>query len=329
MELARTAGSVVLDTRSPKEFAKGHIPHALNLPLLDDQQRHLVGICYKEKGQEAAVELGFELVGPLFSQKIKEAKKVAQTRKLLIYCWRGGLRSNIMAWLLSTAGFEVFLLVGGYKSYRSIVLDSLQRKRRYVVITGKTGSGKTELLKNLAQAGEHILDLEALASHKGSSFGSLGQSQQTTQEHFENIITEILDPIPNDHSVFVEDESRRIGKLLVPDGIFNQMITAQCIELEIDPSERQRRILKEYGSFEKSLLHERTLALARRMGPEKCKEALQALTADDYISWSAMMIDYYDKSYRYSFEKNPRTILFQVHTWGYDGVEAIKEGLKQ
>jgi tRNA 2-selenouridine synthase len=328
MELARTAGSIVLDTRSPKEYAQGHIPQAVNLPLLDDQQRHQVGICYKEKGQEAAVELGFELVGPFFSQKIKEAKKLAQTRKVLIYCWRGGLRSNIMAWLLSTAGFEVLLLTGGYKGYRGLVLETLRQQRRFLVITGKTGSGKTELLKNLEQAGEHILDLEGLASHKGSSFGSLGQTFQTTQEHFENTITEILDPIPNDHSVFVEDESRRIGKLLVPDGIFNQIITAPCVELEIDSDVRQKRILEEYGGFDKSLLHERTLALARRMGPEKCKEAIEALSADNYAHWSAMMIDYYDKSYRYSFEKNPRTILFTVNSSGQEGVKAINEGLK-
>jgi tRNA 2-selenouridine synthase len=328
MELARTAGSVVLDTRSPKEYAQGHIPQALNLPLLDDEQRHQVGICYKEKGQEAAVELGFDLVGPYFSQKIKEAKKLAPTRKVLIYCWRGGLRSNIMAWLLSTSGFDVHLLKGGYKEYRGLVLETLRQARRFVVITGKTGSGKTELLISLAKSGEVVLDLEGLASHKGSSFGSLGQPAQPSQEHFENTITEILNPIPNDCSVFVEDESRRIGQLLVPDGIFNQLIKAPCIALEIDSVVRQKRILDEYGRFDKSLLHERTLALSRRMGPEKCKEALEALAADDFGHWSTMMIDYYDKSYRYSFEKNPRTILFTVKSSDLEGVKAIKEGLK-
>ena len=329
MELARIAGSIVLDARSPKEYAQGHIPMAHNLPLLDNEQRHLIGIRYKEKGQEAAVELGFELIAPFFFEKIKEAKNLAPHRRVLVYCWRGGLRSNIMAWLLSTAGFEVLLLRGGYKGYRGLVFETLRKQRRFLVITGKTGSGKTELLKNLEQASEQILDLEGLASHKGSSFGSLGQLTQTTQEHFENTLTEILDPVPSDRSVFVEDESRRIGKLLVPDGIFNQIITAPCVELEIDSELRQKRILDEYGSFDKALLHERTLALARRMGPEKCRAAIEALQTNDLQTWSLMMMDYYDKSYRFSFEKYPRTVLFKIHSFGQEAVFAIKEGLMQ
>ncbi len=323
MELARTAGSVVLDTRSPKEYAQGHLPMSLNLPLLDDSQRHLVGLCYKEKGQEAAVELGFELVGPSFSQKIKEAKKIAPLRQVLVYCWRGGLRSNIMAWLLSTAGFDVVLLKGGYKSYRSYVLQVMSEKRNFLVVTGKTGSGKTDLLQSLAHAGAFVVDLEGLASHKGSTFGSLGQPEQCSQEQFENLIAESLHSIPNDHSVLVEDESRRIGKVLIPDCIFEQLIFAPCVMLEISFKERQKRILSEYGGFDEGLLYERTLALQKRMGPEKCKEALTALSEGNKEQWSTVLLDYYDKTYNFSFNKNPRKIVLTVNDISQNEISAI------
>ena len=328
MELARKAGSIVLDTRSPKEYNQSHLPMAQNLPLLDDEQLHLIGICYKEKGQEAAVELGFELVGPFFSQKIKTAKKIAPQRQVLIYCWRGGLRSNIMAWLLSTAGFDVVLLKGGYKSYRQWSHEIIGQKRKYFVITGKTGSGKTELLQTLAQSGASILDLEGLASHKGSTFGSLGQPDQCTQEHFENLIAETLSNIPNEHSVLVEDESRRIGKVLVPDPIFDQLCNANCIMLEIERIERRKRILEEYGHFDNSVLSERTFALQKRMGPEKCKQALLALNEGNKELWCEILLDYYDKTYAYSFEKNPRTITLTVHTIGSESVSKIIDNIK-
>ncbi len=323
MELARKAGSVVLDTRSPKEYAQGHLPMAQNLPLLDDEQRHLVGICYKEKGQESAVELGFELVGPFFSKKIKEAKKLAPLRQVLIYCWRGGLRSNIMAWLLSTAGFDVVLLKGGYKSYRGHVLQTMAEKRKFLVITGKTGSGKTDLLQTLAHSGAFVLDLEGLASHKGSTFGSLGQPEQCTQEQFENLITECLHSIPNDHSVFVEDESRRIGKVLIPDSLFEQLICAPCIVLDIHFSKRQERILFEYGGFDEALLYQRTLALQKRMGPEKCKDALTALSAGNKDEWSKILLDYYDKTYNFSFSKNPRNIILTINDIEQNEISSI------
>jgi tRNA 2-selenouridine synthase len=328
LELARKAGSIVLDTRSPKEYAQGHLPTAHNLPLLDDEQRHLVGICYKEKGQEAAVELGFELVGPYFSQKIKTAKSIAPQRQVLIYCWRGGLRSNIMAWLLSTAGFDVVLLKGGYKSYRQWTHQIIAETRRYLVITGKTGSGKTELLHTLSASGAAVLDLEGLASHRGSTFGSLGQPEQSTQEQFENLIAETLSCVPNEHSVIVEDESRRIGKVLIPDAMFDQLNVASCIMLEIERPERSKRILTEYGNFENTLLFDRTFALQKRMGPEKCKQALMALHEGNKELWCDILLDYYDKTYQYTFEKTPRKIILTINGIGKDCISKILDIIK-
>jgi tRNA 2-selenouridine synthase len=153
----------------------GHIPGAINFPLLDNEERAKVGTCYKEKGNYAAVLMGYELVGHKFQEYIKNAAALSPAKAVNIHCYRGGLRSTIMANLLVSAGFEVNLLSGGYKAYRKRVHEILEQPRRIVVIGGLTGAGKTELLLKLKAAGEQVVDLEALAKHRGSSFGAIGQ----------------------------------------------------------------------------------------------------------------------------------------------------------
>ena len=149
-------GLLLIDARSELEFTHAHIPGAVNIPLLNNEHRHLVGIEYKKKGREAAVSLGFELVGPHFHEYIKKANELSDKKEAMIYCWRGGMRSSIMAWLLSMAGFKVFLLKGGYKSFRNLILSQFTLPRKILILGGHTGCGKTDLLKELKKLGEEI-----------------------------------------------------------------------------------------------------------------------------------------------------------------------------
>jgi tRNA 2-selenouridine synthase len=298
-----SSGAVVLfDVRSPKEFNAGHIPGAINLPLLNDDERHQVGITYKELGQEAAVKKGFELVGHKFTSYIDLAFNHAPQKKIFVYCWRGGLRSNIMAWLLQVAGFDVSLLKGGYKSFRSYCYDLFEKKGQLIILSGMTGSGKTDWLKKLAQAGEEVIDLEGLANHKGSAFGSLGQPEQHPQEHFENLLGIALNNSES-QNIWIEDESRFIGKLRIPDVFYLRISDSPHVEILLSKEKRIERIISEYGNFPKEILAEKTKSITKRMGGDQVKISLEALESDDLIGWINPLLYYYDKAYQHGKSK--------------------------
>ncbi len=289
---------VLLDVRSPKEFAQGHIPGAVNFPLLNDEERHVVGITYKESGQQDAVKKGFELVGHKFADFISQAESLSHDRKIHLYCWRGGLRSNIMAWILGVAGFEVTLLKGGYKSYRGLCYDLFEKRGKFVVLTGMTGTGKTDWLNLLADEKEQVIDLEKIAHHKGSAFGGLGQPEQHNQEQFENLLGMSLFH-KADNSIWLEDESRFIGRLRIPDVFFLRMMNAPHVELRLSEEQRINRIIREYGIFPPEALAEKTKAVIKRMGGDQVKISLEALDNGDLAGWIRPLLMYYDKSYQH------------------------------
>jgi tRNA 2-selenouridine synthase len=297
-------GSCVLDVRSPGEFAKSHLPNALNLPLLNDEERKAVGITYKAEGREKAVSLGLQLVGGKFAAYVEKAQQLSPQRRVMVYCWRGGMRSHIMAWLLDLAGFHVILLKGGYKAWRNEGLAELQRQKNIVVLAGLTGSGKTELLQQLAEQGEQVLNLEELAHHKGSSFGALGEKTQPTQEEFENRITVRWRSFDQSKPVWVENESRFIGKLRIPDVLMDATTAAPVIQVVRSTEERVERILNEYGNFSKEELIQCTLHLAKRMGHERVKLAIDHLENDRWHAWVQILLDYYDKGYWHSIAEH-------------------------
>lgn len=304
IELAQEAGSCVFDARSEGEYASGHIPGAHSLPLLRNEERHEVGLCYKQEGSEAAVELGFKLVGPRFAQIIAEAKQKAKGRRVLVYCWRGGLRSNIMAWLLQTAGLRVSLLVGGYKSWRTMCLQLFEQGPKFKVIGGPTGVGKTELLECAVAEGIGCLNLEFLAQHKGSAFGGMERPQEVTQEHFENLLAHELWKYRLSECIWLEDESRFIGRIRIPDGVFERLSNAEVCFVERPKELRVHRILAEYGGFDKALLAERTLSLRKRMGGDQVAKSLESLEQGDMQGWLEPLLAYYDKGYHYGFAQH-------------------------
>lgn len=291
----------LIDARSPAEFLAGHIPGAVNIPILDDAQRHEVGLCYKQNGKEAAVELGFQLVGGDLVNKIRFAKQCVQELPVLVYCWRGGQRSSILSWLLSAAGLKVCRLMGGYKAYRQFALQQFVQPHTLVMITGKTGSGKTELLHELVKQNEFVIDLEGLANHRGSAFGGIEMPPQPTQEHFENLLAWQLSTM-HQRLIWVEGESRFIGKLRIPDHFFAQMQNCRSVQIEQNLSRRIHRILKEYGEFDHTVLREKTQSITKRMGGDRVKLSLEALESGDMEAWLIPLLEYYDKTYMHSID---------------------------
>lgn len=288
---------MLIDTRSPKEYLHGHIPGAVNIPLLNDEHRRIVGITYKEQGREAAVLKGFELVGPYFGDFIKQVSALSPGKSVLLYCWRGGMRSNIMSWILGLAGYKVHLLQDGYKSFRNWVLLQCAEPRKVIVLGGKTGSGKTEVLKHLVNRGEQVIDLEAMAHHKGSSFGGLGQGPQPTFEQFENELALAWYRLDKDKVVWLENESRSIGHVKIPDPIYSLMLNSPLVMMEVPTDIRAQRILHEYGQFSRAELAECTVRLHKRLGGLDTQLALSALEINDLGTWLGILLRYYDKTY--------------------------------
>jgi tRNA 2-selenouridine synthase len=300
----------VIDVRSPGEYAHAHFPNAANLPLLNNEERAIVGTTYKHEGNQTAVLKGYELVGHKFADYIKQAIKIAPHKKINVYCWRGGLRSNIMAFVLHSAGFEVNLLQGGYKTYRKWVLECLEKPQKMSIVGGKTGSGKTYVLNELKAQGVQVIDLEALAHHKGSAFGGIGELPQPSVEMFENKLAmqwNLLNPIK---MLWLENESRMIGTVRIPPKIFEAMRSATTYDIQISLGRRIQHIANEYGKYDVKLLAECTRKLEKKLGNLRMQQAIDFLLAKDVNSWIFMLLEYYDSSYLFSKEKrNPNTIV--------------------
>ncbi len=303
----------MVDVRSEKEFAQAHIPNAINLPIFTNKVREEVGIAYKKEGRQKAILLALELIGDKFANFARKALKYSKSGKLLVYCWRGGMRSSSMSWLFSLVGIDVYLLDGGYKSYRRLAQATFAKKTNYTVVGGMTGSGKTQILKELSLQNEQVVDLEGLANHKGSAFGMLGQNPQDTTEQFENNLFEILRTFDTNRRIWIEDESRSIGRICIPDELFRQMREAQVVNVEIPAHVRIEFLLEEYGVFPVEDLKNSVLKIQKRLGGAKAQKAIEALENNDISTAIELVLEYYDKTYTFGLSKregNIRTISF-------------------
>ncbi|MBD2768823.1 tRNA 2-selenouridine(34) synthase MnmH [Hymenobacter sp. BT664] len=296
----------ILDVRAPIEFAQGHVPGAVNLPLFTDEERARIGTTYKQVGQERAVHLGLELFGPKMSALVKQAQKLVPGKEVRLHCWRGGMRSGAVQWLLELAGFKVHLLDHGYKDYRRAVLAFFETPRRWRVLGGLTGSGKTDVLHYLATGApaQAVLDLEGLAHHKGSAFGAIGQPAQPTQEQFENNLAAVMVTLPNE-PIWVEDESRQIGRLTLPAALFAQLRTAPRWVLEVPRAARVAKLAAEYGAESPEELAAAIERLRKRLGGLATQQALAAVEAGDFTRMVELVLDYYDKTYSYGLAQRP------------------------
>ena len=315
----------VLDVRSPGEFAQGHIPGATSFPLFSDEERAITGTLYKQKGKEEALLQGLEFTGPRLAEFVRKALQISTEKTIRLYCWRGGMRSGSMAWLLETAGFEVVLLDGGYKAFRREVLDNSPLPPAMYIIGGYTGSRKTEILRAIGEKGEEILDLEALANHKGSSFGNLGLPPQPRQEQFENLVFMALHRHPKEKVLWLEDESKAIGKLRIPDGLHAAMRESTVLFLEKSREERLKHIAASYGKEDMEELKAGMQRIGKRLGGQALSEALHHLEAGEIEEAASVSLYYYDKAYRFGLEQRPAEKVIRLDCSGLTDGEAARK----
>ena len=308
----------VIDVRSPGEYRQGHVPGAFNIPLFDDTERAVIGTLYVQSGRENAILNGLDFALPKTDWYIESLHQVCSPGVVLLYCWRGGLRSALMAEVFSNAGYEVALLAGGYKAYRRFIRNALAMQARIVVLGGFTGSGKTELLRAIASKGEQVVDLEGLACHKGSVFGALGQPAQPTNEQFENNLYARWSGLDLSCVVWMEDESRMIGRVTMPDPVVEQISNGTLIRVELDGMIRINRLVKEYSGFEKKLLTDAINRISERLGGARTKEAITALDNNRFEEVAAIALSYYDKAYLFSMVHRKSKNVYDILISGED-----------
>lgn len=295
--LSAATNTPVIDVRTPAEFEQGHMIGALNIPLFTNEERVKVGTTYKQVGREAAILLGFELTGPKWADFIRQAERIAPDKRILVHCWRGGMRSGAMAWALDLYGFNTGVLRNGYKAYRRAGIESFNATYPFRVLGGFTGTGKTKVLREMKNLGEQVIDLEELAQHQGSSFGSLGRMKQPSQEQFENLLAAALGKMNKNKRIWIEDESVSIGKRIIPKNVFYQMNEAPLVCLEIPLEKRLQFLTEEYGTLDKTFLKESVMRISKRLGSLAARYAVEAIDEDRISDFISRVLVYYDKAY--------------------------------
>ena len=297
----------VLDTRSPGEYAAGHIPRAINLPLFDNVQRATIGSIYKEEGRQKAIKVGLRLVGPKLERFIEIAESFG-SKKLLIHCWRGGMRSSSLAWLLELYGFEIQVLKGGYKSYRNYLLSFFEQPLKLKILSGSTGSMKTFLLEKMQRMGAQVVDLEKLAHHQGSSFGSHNEGEQPTSEQFQNDILENFLKFSLEKAIWLEDESFIIGKTHLISGLYQLMQKSPRYLIVLPIEQRLEVLVQGYGNLPKEKLIQSTLNVAKKLGKENTQRAVTHIENGEMKEAARIILTYYDKAYSKGINKKAATI---------------------
>lgn len=301
--LQLTQNRIVLDVRSPGEYEHAHIPGALSLPLFTNEERKVVGTAYKQESRERAIKIGLDYFGTKTVKIIEEVEKLVaekKTKEIGVHCWRGGMRSAAIAWLLDLYGFKVYLLTGGYKAYRNYALQQFAKNYELRIVGGYTGSNKTGVLKELKKANEKIIDLEGLALHKGSAFGNLDLHAQPSQEMFENLLAAELDKHNANNGsaiIWLEDESQRLGNVNVPLAFFTSMRSCPVIFLNIPFEERLKHIIVDYGKYSKEKIINAIMRIKKKLGGLETKNAINFILEDDMTNCFSVLLKYYDKLY--------------------------------
>lgn len=298
-------GAKLIDVRSESEFSEATLPGAVNIPLLRDEERAVVGTTYKKEGMELARQQGLEYVAPRLPHIIKDFQELSDADQMVVFCWRGGMRSKSVCSVLESVGIPVYRLVGGYKAYRRYVNEYLNRDlpHRAVVIHGNTGVGKTELLEELRRLALPAIDLEGLANNRGSVFGQIGLDPQPSQKMFDGLLVQNLAFWEPKGYIIVECESRRIGRILLPDSLVQTMRSAVRILAYSSVEARTERIIRIYGGASdknKNELKTAIISLTRRLGKTKVAELVELLDNDEISEVvKYLLVNYYDPLYRY------------------------------
>lgn len=319
--LSRVPLLPVIDVRTPAEYNNGHIPGAINIPLFSNEERARVGTVYTRESAEKAYALGYEFVEPKLDAFVAQSKGVADDGKVAVYCWRGGMRSKSFAEHIEAEGVqEVFVIEGGYKAFRQHALETFQQPEKLHVLGGYTGSGKTRILHALREQGEQVIDLEGIAHHKGSAFGAIGQPEQPKNEHFTNLLFWEWKSLDMNRPVWLEDESIHIGRVFIPEVLFQRMRDAVVYFLEIPKAVRGHLLVEEYAGINANMLVESVQKISKRLGGKRTAEAMEALHQNDYYHAALITLDYYDKFYEKGLSRrNPGKVV----TISSDTIDAV------
>ncbi len=301
----------VIDVRSPAEFALDHIPGALNYPVLNNEERAQIGSLYKQESPFAAKKLGAALVARNIAMHLENSLlDFPREWRPLIYCWRGGERSGAFTHILNRIGWKAMQLEGGYQGFRRTVIDDLEKSSKefsFQVICGMTGSGKTRILQDLKSLGAQILDLEALAIHRGSVLGGEPNIEQPTQKGFETNLWNALRSLDSSKIVFVESESKKVGGLHIPDSLMESIRNSQCIELRASVTTRVSWLLQDYHHFlsDTENFKQKLGLLTSRYGKIQIEKWSAAIDANQFDALVQELLEvHYDPAYQSSIKRN-------------------------
>ncbi|PWW04739.1 tRNA 2-selenouridine synthase [Paenibacillus cellulosilyticus] len=317
---------VTIDVRSPSEFRESTIPGSINIPLFDDQERAEIGTLYKQTSIQAAKERGLEVVSAKLPAFIREIDQIKE--KKAVFCWRGGMRSKTTATVLSLMGIHVYRLNGGFRSYRKWVVETLasfEMNPQAVVLHGNTGTGKTAILKQLESEGYPVLDLERLAGHRGSIFGEVGL-KPNNQKTFEALLLEKLITLQNSPYVVLEAESKRIGRVVLPDFLMQKKATGKSILIEAPVESRVQRILEDYPTDQKDVYLKAFNGIKSRIHTPIAAEIASCLENERYEPAIRMLLEYYyDPRYNYTTEQYEEAPQITLSVKGLDdAVEQVR-----
>ena len=292
-----------IDVRCPREYKKGHYTYAINIPIFSDDEYQELGQIYRKEGDNVASQLGYKYA--LNSKtRILTSMKELNENNFIIYCARGGMRSKGFQAIVNQEGYRTFRIKKGYKEIREHVLNSFKEKRVVVIIAGSTGTGKTTIINKMKECGHNIIDLEKLANHRGSAFGDLGVSEQASQQQFENDLSYFWTQTDPGRNVFIESESRKIGKVSIPEGIWTQMIKALYLKIDMGIDRRVENLIKDYGEYPRSDLEKRIHQISRKLGGQNVKTAIDLLDSNSLHDLCKFLLEnYYDKMYRVAYNR--------------------------
>lgn len=302
---------VIIDVRSPAEFALDHIPGAINLPVLNNEERIEIGTLYKQVSPFAAKKLGAAYVSRNIANHLEQVLlDHPREWRPLIYCWRGGERSGAFTHILNRIGWKAMQLEHGYQGFRRLVIDQLdQAAQRFTfqVICGMTGSGKTRILQEIQNHGQQVLDLEALAIHRGSVLGNEPQIDQPSQKGFETNLWSALNAMDSTKIVYVESESKKVGGLHIPDAVMESIRKGKCIELRSNTATRVSWLLREYEHFlsdPENFKAKLSLLISRygKVQIEKWHEDVDQGKFEELVE--ELLVKHYDPSYQSSIVRN-------------------------
>lgn len=303
----------IIDVRSPDEFAKGHIPNANNVDLFSNEERAIVGTAYKKVSKERAIELGYEFVNPKLDDFITKSTEIAPEKEVVVHCWRGGMRSSAFADHLIENGFKkVYVIEKGYKAYRNYVLRFFDQPFDLKILGGYTGTGKTEILHILEKKGQQVVDLEGLANHRGSAFGGIDLLPQPTTEQFENNLFTRLRSLNSNVPIWVEDESKVIGNVSIPNELYFKMRDMPVYFLDVPLEKRIEHLVDTYALLSQDKLADAIIRIGKRLGYDKAKFALDELASKNYYKVVEIILFYYDKYYSKGLQRRQESSIHKI-----------------